>query len=65
MFMGWSVIIVSIGASMAVITVVDDEPMCRQMTVPVSSHAARNGFQCGLCQLGRRSFSGFSEKVTA
>ena len=40
MFIGCSVIIVSIGASIAVITVSDDEPMCRQMTVFRSSHAA-------------------------
>ena len=50
---------------MAVITVVDDEPMCRQITVPVSTQAARNGSQWSLCQLGWPSFSGFSEKVTA
>ena len=65
MFMGWSVIIVSMGASMAVITTWDDEPMCRQTTVPVSWQASRNGSQWSLCQLGQPSFSGFSEKVTA
>ena len=65
MFIGCSVIIVSIGASIAVMTVSDDEPMCRQMTVFRSSHARRNGSQWSLCQLGWPSFSGFSEKVTA
>ena len=52
MFIGWSVIIVSIGASIAVMTVCDDEPMWRQMTVPASSQARRNGSQWSLCQLG-------------
>ena len=65
MFIGCSVIIVSIGASMAVMTVSDDEPMCTQMTVLTSSHARRNGSQWSLCQLGKPSFSGFSENVTA
>jgi hypothetical protein len=65
MFIGCSVIMASIGASMAVMTSWLDEPMCRQITVPVSSQAARNGSQWSLCQLGWPSFSGFSEKVTA
>jgi len=33
------------GASGAVIGDVPDDPTCRQTTVPVSSHAARNGSQ--------------------
>ncbi len=45
MFIGWSEIIVSNGASMAVMTVSDDEPICRQITMPVSSQACRNGSQ--------------------
>ena len=65
MFIGCSVIMASIGASMAVMTSCEDEPMCTQMIVLVSSQAARNGSQWSLCQLGRPSFSGFSEKVTA
>ena len=36
MFIGCSVIITSIGASGAVMASVDDEPMCRHTTVPVS-----------------------------
>ena len=33
------------GASADVDGIFDDEPMCMQMTVPVSSHAAKNGSQ--------------------
>src|SRR5688500_16193297 len=63
MFIGCNVIIVSIGASIAVITVSDDEPMWTQMTVFRSSHARKKESQWSLCQLGLPSFSGFSEKV--
>ena len=58
MFIGCSVIIASIGASMAVIVICDDEPMCRQMTVPTSSQAWRNGSQWSLCQLGQAELLG-------
>ena len=34
---------VSAGASDEVVGAVDDDPTCRQITVPVSSHAAMNG----------------------
>ena len=65
MFIGCSVIITSIGASTDVMTSCDDEPMCRQTTVPSSAHAAQNGSQWSLWRLGQPSFSGFSENVTA
>ena len=45
MLIGLSVISTSIGASGAVITISDDDPMCTQTTVPSSAHAARNGSQ--------------------
>src|SRR5271154_4049137 len=55
----------STGASLVVIGMDDDDPMWRQTTVSVSSHAAQNGSQLALYRLGRPIFSGFSEKVTA
>ena len=65
MFIGCSVIITLIGASIEVITSCDDEPMCRHTIVPSSLHAFQNGSQCSVWKLGQPSFSGFSEKVTA
>src|SRR3954465_5061739 len=65
MFIGCSVMSTSIGASCAVITSDDDEPMCRQTSVPSSEHACQNGSQCSLWKLGSFSFSGFSENDTA
>src|SRR5260370_41513724 len=65
MFMGCSVISVSIGASSDVMTTWDDEPMCRQTIVPSSAHASQKGSQWSLWKLGYPSFSGFSENVTA
>ena len=35
----------SIGASGAVIMSCEDDPMCRQMTVPSSAQALKNGYQ--------------------
>ena len=65
MFSGCRVICTVTGASIAVSTMSDDEPMCRQMTVPVSSQAAKNGSQYGSCHDGCPSLAGFSENVTA
>ena len=42
MLIGDSVISTLIGASSAVITIFDDEPMCTFTTVPTSSHVAKN-----------------------
>ena len=43
----------------------EDEPMCRQTTVSVSSQAAKNGSQAPEWIDGRPSGCGFSENVTA
>src|SRR3954468_18369561 len=55
------------GASFDVDGIFDDEPMCMLMTVPVSSHAAKNGSQwlSLSCTLGRPSRGGISLKQTA
>ena len=42
MLIGDSVMSTSIGASSAVITIFDDDPMCTLTTVPSSSHVAKN-----------------------
>src|SRR5947207_15875255 len=55
----------SMGASSAVTTRVDDEPMCRQTSASSSQHADQNGSQWSEWKLGRRSFAGFSEKLMA
>src|SRR6266480_341309 len=47
MLTGCSVISTSIGASCAVTTNEDDEPMCRHTIVPSSAQACQNGSQCG------------------
>src|SRR5579875_308515 len=65
MLIGCSVIIVSTGASIEVITTDDDEQMCRHTTVFSSLQACQNGSQWELCKEGYPSFSGFSENVTA
>src|SRR3954454_8707456 len=62
---GCNVIITLMGASSAVITMDDDEPMCRHTIVFSSLHAFQNGSQCSECRLGYPSFWGFSENVTA
>src|SRR5439155_25376064 len=46
-------------------SIVDDEPMCRQITVPSSSHAAKNGSQWPWKMLGQPRALGSSENVTA
>src|SRR6202142_3863124 len=43
----------------------DDEPLWRQMTVWVSSHARRNGSQWPVCIDGNPRSTGFSGKLTA
>ncbi len=65
MFIGWRLIITSIGASGEVITSSEEEPRCMQITVPSSEHAVQNGSQWSLCSEGQPSLAGFSEKVTA
>src|SRR5581483_6794759 len=65
MFTGCSVMRTSLGASCAVTTSDDDEPMCRHTIVPSSAHASQNGSQWSECRLGSFSFSGFSENVKA
>ena len=65
MFIGCSVIITLIGASIEVIVSCDDDPMWRHTTVSSSDTARQNGSQCSLWKLGQPSFSGFSENVTA
>src|SRR5437899_12216963 len=55
------------GASAEVDGIFDDDPMCMQMTVPVSSHAAKNGSQKldGSWMDGSPRNGGISEKQTA
>src|SRR5574340_957438 len=65
MFTGWRPMSTSMGASGAVTTSDDDEPMCRQTIVPSSEHAAQNGSQCSEWKLGSLSLEGFSENDTA
>src|SRR5947209_6056181 len=65
MLIGVSVIRQSIGASGAVITSCDDEPMCRHTTTFSSLHAVQNGSQWSEWKLGHPNFDGFSENVTA
>jgi hypothetical protein len=65
MLIGVRVIRQSIGASGAVMTSSDDDPMCMHTTTPSSLHAVQNGSQWSECRLGQPSFDGFSENVTA
>src|SRR5215213_6950070 len=65
MLMGESVMSTSIGASGAVITIFDDDPMCTFTTVPSSSQVAKNGSQWPEWMLGWPRCTGFSENVTA
>src|SRR6266700_3014281 len=43
----------------------DDDPLCKQTTVSVSSHARRNGSQCRSIIGGSPMSTGFSGKLTA
>src|SRR3954452_924594 len=65
MFKGCNDIWTVTGAFIAVTTMSEDEPMWRQITVPWSLHAPKNGSQCGSCHDGKPSFAGFSENVIA
>src|SRR5579863_792338 len=65
MFTGWSPMSTSMGASGAVTTREDDDPMCRHTIVPSSEHAAQKGSQCSEWKLGCLSFDGFSENEKA
>src|SRR5581483_4748177 len=65
MFIGVRVMRQSMGASGAVMTSADDEPMCMHTTTCSSLHAVQNGSQWSECRLGQPSLDGFSEKVTA
>src|SRR5579871_3277620 len=62
---GVMVIMQSIGAPASSPSIVDDEPMCRQITVPSSEHALKNGSQWSPKMCGHPRRAGFSEKVTA
>jgi hypothetical protein len=55
----------SIGASRAVITSLEEEPMCRHTMVPSSTHACQNGSQWASWKLGSLRCDGFSENETA
>ena len=65
MFTGISVSVTSMGDSIDVIGISDDDPMWKQTMVPSSAHAAQNGSHHSLWRLGNPVFSGFSEKVNA
>src|SRR3954453_13902489 len=65
MLIGVKVMRQSIGASGAVITSCEDEPMCRHTTTFSSLHAVQNGSQWAEWKLGQPSFEGFVENVTA
>ena len=65
MFTGCSPMSTSMGASGAVTTSDDDDPMCRHTIVPSSAHADQNGSQWSLWKLGSLSLDGFSENDTA
>src|SRR5438552_18733811 len=62
---GVIVIMMSIGAPSLRPSIVDDDPMCRQMTVPSSEHASKNGSQWSPKMCGQQSADGSSENVTA
>src|SRR3954453_17955899 len=62
MLIGVSVMRQSIGASGAVITSEDDDPMCMHTTTCSSLQACQNGSQWSEWMLGQPSFDGFSEK---
>src|SRR4051794_23626299 len=46
-------------------SIVEEDPMCRQMTMPSSWHAAKNGSQWSVKMLFQPSALGSSENVTA
>src|SRR5256885_12542669 len=64
-FSGVIVIMQSMGAPGSIGRIVDDDPMWRQMTVPSSAQARKNGSQWSPKMLGHPSRWGISENVTA
>src|ERR1700722_8561047 len=60
-----SVAATATGASAEVAGIFDDEPMCMQTTVLVSSQAAKNGSHTPLWMLGSPRWGGISLKHTA
>src|SRR3954469_25919875 len=54
----------AVGASPEVAGIRDDEPMCMLITVPVSSHTAKNGSQWPEWMLGSPRCGGISLKHT-
>src|SRR5580704_6560196 len=60
-----SVAATATGASPDVAGILDDEPICMQTTVRVSSQAAKKGSQYPLWMLGRPRWGGISLKQTA
>ena len=64
MFMGWSVIITSGGASTAGTASRPEDPMCTFRTVPVSDSARHSGSQCSEWKLGYPITAGFSLNVS-
>src|SRR5271169_1681328 len=65
MLIGVRVMRQSIGASGAVITCCDEDPMWSSSTTPSSEAASHTGFQWSEWKLGQPSLDGFSEKVRA
>ncbi len=55
----------STGASGAVMTSREDDPMCRHTMVSVSTQACQNGSHRASWKLGSLSLDGFSENDTA
>src|SRR6476661_4312749 len=60
-----SVAATAVGASPEVAGMRDEDPMCMLITVPVSSHTAKNGSQCPEWMLGKPKCGGISLKHTA
>src|SRR3954468_6445766 len=60
-----SVLLTMNGASGVVCGILDEEPMCMHTTVPVSSHAWKNGSHCLEWIDGRPNGYGFSLNATA
>jgi hypothetical protein len=64
MFIGWSVIITSIGASGAVTASWPEDPRWTLRIVPSSTSARHIGSQCASWKLGNPRVFGFSVNVT-
>src|SRR5205807_4965269 len=63
MFMGWSVIITSTGASGLVTVREPEDPRWMDRTTPSSHRARHSGSHAGSWKLGKPSVAGFSVKV--